>query len=78
MNCPIRIEIIHGGLNIYLFYHGLALYADILPFAIAQGKIFGIKGQPVVKSVYRLKSMNNTKKKVERTCLGTGTNMWRC
>ena len=24
--CPIRIEIIHGGLNIYWFYHGLALY----------------------------------------------------
>jgi hypothetical protein len=74
---------------------------------IAQGKIFGIKAQPVVKSVYiqapmnyflniqchdlisvgistketttsRLKSMNNTKKKGERTCLGTGTNMWRC
>jgi len=44
--CPIRIEIIHGGLNIYWFYHGLALYADILPLAIARGKIFGIKGQP--------------------------------
>jgi hypothetical protein len=38
--CPIRIEIIHGGLSIYWFYHGLALYADILPFAIARGKIF--------------------------------------
>jgi len=50
--CPIRIEIIHGGLNIYGFYYGLALYADILPLAIARGKIFGIKGQPVVKSVY--------------------------
>jgi hypothetical protein len=56
--CPIRIEIIHGGLNIYWFYHGLALYADILPFAIAQGKIFGIKGQPVVKSVYIQAPMN--------------------
>ena len=39
-------------MNIYGFYHGLALYADILPLAIARGKIFGIKGQPVVKSVY--------------------------
>ena len=47
--CPIRIEIIHGGLNIYWFYHGLALYADILFLAIARGKIFVIKGQPVVK-----------------------------
>jgi hypothetical protein len=56
--CPIRIEIIHGGLNIYWFYHGLALYADILPFAIAQGKIFDIKGQPVVKSVYIQAPMN--------------------
>jgi hypothetical protein len=44
--------------NIYWFYHGLALYADILPFAIAQGKIFGIKGQPVVKSVYIQAPMN--------------------
>jgi hypothetical protein len=50
--CFIRIEIIHGGLNIYGFYHGLALYADILPIAIARGRIFGIKGQPVVKSIY--------------------------
>ena len=33
--CPIKIEIIHVGLNIYWFYHGLALYADILPLAIA-------------------------------------------
>ena len=56
--CAIRIEIIHGSLNIYWFYHGLALYADILPFAIAQGKIFGIKGQPVVKSVYIQAPMN--------------------
>ena len=30
----------------------MALYADILPLAIARGKMFGIKGQPVVKSVY--------------------------
>jgi hypothetical protein len=50
--CFIRIEIIHGGLNIYGFYHGLALYADILPIAIARGRIFGLKGQPVVKSIY--------------------------
>ena len=49
---PIRIEIIHGGLNIYRFYHGFALYVDILPLAIARGKIFGMKGQPVVKSIY--------------------------
>ena len=40
--CSIRIEIIHGGLNIYGFYHGLALYADMLPRAIARGKIFDI------------------------------------
>ena len=26
------------GLNISRFYHGLSLYADILPLAIAQGK----------------------------------------
>ena len=39
---PIRTEIIHGGLNIYWFYNGLALYADILPLAIAHGKIFDI------------------------------------
>ena len=56
--CPIRIEITHGGLNIYGFYHGLALYADILPLAIARGKIFGIKGQPLVKSVYIQAPMN--------------------
>ena len=56
--CPIWIEIIHGGLNIYLFYRRLALYADILPLAIAHGKIFGIKGQPVVKSVYIQAPMN--------------------
>ena len=43
--CPIRIEIIHGCLNIYWFYHGLAFYADISPLAIAHGKIFGIKDQ---------------------------------
>jgi hypothetical protein len=49
--CPIRKEIIHGGLNIYWFYHGLALYADILTLAIARGKIFGTKGQPVVSLV---------------------------
>ena len=52
------IEIIHGGFNIYWFYHGLAFYADILPLAIARGKIFGIKGQPVVKSVYMQAPMN--------------------
>ena len=56
--CPIRIEIIHGGLNIYWFYHGLALYDDILPLAIARGKIFGIKGKPVVKSIYIQAPMN--------------------
>ena len=56
--CPIRIEIIHGGLNIYGFYHGMALYADILPLAIARGKIFGIKCQPVVKSIYIQTLMN--------------------
>ena len=56
--CSIRIEIIHGGLDIYWFYHGLALYADILPLAIARGKIFGIKGQPMVKSVYIQAPMN--------------------
>jgi len=56
--CPIRIEIIHGGLNIYWFYHGLDLYADILPLAIARGKICGIKGQPVVKSIYIQAPMN--------------------
>jgi hypothetical protein len=27
--CFIRIEIIHGGLNTYGFYHGEALYAEI-------------------------------------------------
>ena len=32
--------------------HGLALYADILPLAVARGKLFGIKGQLVVKSAY--------------------------
>jgi len=36
----------------------LALYADILSLAIARGKIFGIKGQPVVKSVYIQAPMN--------------------
>jgi hypothetical protein len=46
-----RIEIIHEGLNIYGFYHRLALYADILPLAIACGKLFGIKSQPVVRSI---------------------------
>jgi len=56
--CPIRIEIIHGELNIYGFYHGLALYADILPLAIARGKIFGIKGKPVVNSIYIQAPMN--------------------
>ena len=56
--CPIRIKIIHGGLNIYGFYHGLALDVDTLPLAIARGKIFGIKGQPVVKSVYIQAPMN--------------------
>ena len=50
--CPIRIQIIHGGLNIYWLYHGMALYADILPLAIARDKIFDIKGQPEVKSKY--------------------------
>ena len=32
--------------------------ADILPLAIAQGKIFVIKGQPVVKSRYIQAPMN--------------------
>ena len=42
--CPIRIEIIHGGLNIYLPRVGpLCRY---LLLAI------GIKGQSVVKSIY--------------------------
>ena len=58
--CPIRIEIIHGARAwiVYWFYHRLALYDDILPLAIAHGKIFGIKGQPVVKSVYIQAPMN--------------------
>jgi hypothetical protein len=56
--CPIRIEIILGDLNIYWFYHGLAIYADILPLAIAHGKIFGKKGQAMVKSVYIQAPMN--------------------
>ena len=55
---PMRMEIIHGGLNIYGFYHGMALYADILPLAVTRGKIFGIKGQPVVKSLYIQAPMN--------------------
>ena len=42
------------GLNIYWFYHGLALYADILPLAITCGKLFGIKSQPMVRSIYSL------------------------
>ena len=46
--CPIGLEIINGDLNIYGLYHGLALDADSLPIAIARGKIFGIKGQPVM------------------------------
>jgi hypothetical protein len=37
------------------FTNGLALYAEILPLAIARGKIFGIKVQPVEKSVYIFK-----------------------
>ena len=52
-NCPIRIEIITGShIYLYCFYHGLSLYAFILPFATARGKIFGIKCQPVVKTIY--------------------------
>ena len=38
----------------------MALYADILPLAIAQGKIFGIKVQPVVKSIYSETYVNRT------------------
>ena len=42
-----------GALNIYCFYHGLALYVDILPLAIARGKIFGMKGPTIGKiSIY--------------------------
>ena len=36
----------------------LALCVDILTLAITRGKIFGIKGQPVVKSVYIQARMN--------------------
>ena len=47
------------GALIYIdFTTGWPFYADILPFAIAQGKIFGIMGQPVVKSVYIQAPMN--------------------
>ena len=67
--CPIRIEIIHGGLNIYQFYHGLALYADILPLAIAHGKILRIKGQPVGKSIYIQAPMNYFLSMYSETCL---------
>jgi hypothetical protein len=72
------------GALIYIdFTTGWPFYAAILPFAIAQGKIFGIRSLfPPISTkettTSRLKSMNNTKKKGERTCLGTGTNMWRC
>ena len=47
-----------GAWILFWFYHGLAFYADILPLAIARGKIVGIKGQPVVKSIYIQASMN--------------------
>ena len=33
--CPIRITIIHEGLNLYRFYHELALYAHIFTLAMA-------------------------------------------
>jgi hypothetical protein len=47
-NCPIRLPV---AIYLYCFYHGLALYAFILPLATARGKIFGIKCQPVVKTI---------------------------
>jgi hypothetical protein len=40
------------------FYHVLVLHADILPLAIARDKIFGTKGQPMVKSIYIQAPMN--------------------
>ena len=36
---------------LYCFHHGLSLYAFIVPLATARGKIFGIKCQPVVKTI---------------------------
>jgi hypothetical protein len=33
-------------LYLYCFYHGLSLYAFILPLATARGKIFGISANP--------------------------------
>jgi len=46
------------GLEYIWILPRLVLYADILPLAIARGKIFGIKGQSVVKSVYIQAPMN--------------------
>ena len=45
------------GAWIYI-YHGLALRTYMLTLAIARGKIFDIKGQPVVKSIYIQAPMN--------------------
>ena len=44
-NFPIRIDIITGSHIFILFFRGLSLYAT------ARGKIFGIKCQPVVKTI---------------------------
>jgi hypothetical protein len=39
------------AIYLYCFYHGLSLYAFILLLATSRGKIFGIKCQPVVKTI---------------------------
>ena len=39
LNCPIRIKIITGSHMFILFYHGLSLYAFILPLATERWQV---------------------------------------
>ena len=56
-HCPIRIEIKNWSTILSLFYHGLAIYADILPLAFTRGKIMrhkeSARGKTMIKWRFR-------------------------
>jgi hypothetical protein len=47
-----------GGLNIYLFYHGLALYADILRYMNSQNKLWRCRSVDIPIYAYFTTSLN--------------------
>ena len=58
-NCPIRIEILPVAIYLNCFYDRLVPYVFILYLVTSCGQIFGIKCQPVIKTIYIYMATSN-------------------